>query len=178
MFPRGIYDDFPQDGVTIAFGPDLKKRIKDAMGDDCKAKLDDCRKRLTPIIHNTDIGTHYKRLILVTSFLVGTIISVTVQLLITADAVGIAWEVAQSIPSIKYEYSDLTQISEMNDSETLAFKVGPAGDPITISVPAMSDTPTPIGKDRITIETLSSDSGDRKKGDIVYHIPEDSARRI
>ncbi|KAH5350513.1 hypothetical protein HBI48_165330 [Parastagonospora nodorum] len=178
MFPRGIYDDFPQDGVTIAFGPDLKKRIKDAMGNDCKAKPDDCRKRLTPIIHNTDIGTHSKRFILVTSFLVGSIITVTVSLLIAAAAVGIAWETAQNIPSVKYEYSDLTQIGDMDDSDTFAFKTGPAADPTTISVPAISDAPTPPGKDRITIETLSSDSGDKKKGDIVYHIPKDSARRI
>ncbi|KAH5075895.1 hypothetical protein HBH95_126740 [Parastagonospora nodorum] len=178
MFPRGIYDDFPLVGVTIAFGPDLKKRIKDAMGDDCKEKAEDCRKRLTPVFHNTDIGTHSKRFILVTSFLVGAIINVTVQLLITAAALGIAWEAAQNIPSVKYEYSDLTQIHDMGNSDTFAIQKGPTADPTTISAPSMPDAPKPTGKEKITIETLTSDSGDRKKGDIVYHIPEASARRV
>ncbi|KAH5421018.1 hypothetical protein HBI46_082250 [Parastagonospora nodorum] len=178
MFPRGIYDDFPQDGVTMAFGPDLKKRIKDAIGDDCKANPEDCRKRLIPVIHNTDIGTHSKRFILITSFLVGAIVRVTVSLLVAAAVTGIVWEAAGNIPSVKYEYSDLAQIQDMGNSNKFAVRPGPAAEPTTVDFPAMSDAPTPTGKGAITIETLTSDSGDRKKGDIVYHIPEDSARRI
>jgi len=178
MFPRGIYDDFPQDGVTIAFGPNLKKRIRDAIGDDCKANPEDCRKRLTRVIQNTEIGTHSKRFILVTSFLVGAIVKVTVELLVAATIAGIAWEAAQNIPSVRHEYSDLTQIQELGNADTFAIRPGPSANPTTVNFPAMSDAPTPAGKEKITIETLTSDSGDRKKGDIVYHIPEDSARRI
>ncbi|KAF1962964.1 hypothetical protein CC80DRAFT_434319 [Byssothecium circinans] len=178
MFPRGIYDGFPQDGVTIAFGPDLKQRIKDAMGNDCKTDPEACRKRLTPVIHNTDIGTHSKRFILVSAFLVGAIVKVTVELLVTAAVVGTVWLAAENIPSVKYEYSDLDQMHDMGDSDTFAVKQGPAANPSTITIPDMPDAPTPTGNDKITIETLAADAGERKAGDIVYHLPVDSARRI
>lgn len=178
MFPRGIYDDFPQDGVTIAFGPELKQRIKDAMGTDCKADTEACRKRLIPVIHNTDIGTLSKRFILLTSFLVGAIIKVTVEVLVTAAVVGTIWLASENPPSVKYEYSDLTQMHDMGNSDTFAVQHGPAANPSTITIPDVPDTPTATGNEKITIETLTADTGERKAGDIVYHLPVDSARRI
>lgn len=176
MYPRGIYDDFPKEGVTIAFGPDLKKRIIDAMGNDCAANQEACRNKLMPIIHSTDIQKHSKRFVLVLSaFLVATIVQVTAEVLIAAAAAGIAYEVAHSV---KYEYSDLHQMDAMGQSDTYAIKSGISGKPTTITPPKMAPLPQPTGQGEISFETLTADIGDWKAGDIVYHIPVDNARAI
>lgn len=182
MFPRGYYDDFPRDGVTIAFGPDLKQQIKDAMGgEDCKKNPNDCRKKLTSVIQNrsTDIDAHSKRFILVSAFLVGAIVAVTVELLITAAIAGTIYLVAESIPSVKYEYSDMDQIHNIGDSDKFAFKgESSTGDATTITVQPSPQPPTPTANGDITIETLTADNGERKAGDIVYHLPSNSVRQI
>lgn len=176
MYPRGIYDDFPKEGVTMAFGPDLKKRIIDAMGNDCAANREACRDRLMPIIHSTDIQKHSKRFVLVLSaFLVATIVQITVEVLIAAAAAGIAYEVAHSV---KYEHSDLHQMEAMGQSDTYAIQPGSSAKPTTITPPKMAPLPQPTGQGDITFEALTADIGDWKAGDVVYHIPVDNARII
>ena len=83
-------------------------------------------------------------------------------------------------PTVSYHfpYNDLNQIHQLKYSYTIAFQYDAMGTPNTITVPALSKTPTPTDEDMIALETLTADAGERKAGDIVYHIPEDSARRI
>ncbi|KAF1954802.1 hypothetical protein CC80DRAFT_475507 [Byssothecium circinans] len=180
MYPRGIYDDFPKDGVTLVFGPDLKKRIIDTMGSDCQANQEACRNRLIPILDNTDIHTHAKRVILISAFLAFELIWATAYIITAAAAVGAAWLASES-PAVKYEYSDLDQLHQLGgtDKVGVVMENDPDAPPATIVIPGTPvKPPTSTGPNFITLETLKADTGNHKAGDIVYHIPVDSARKI
>ncbi|CAI6334742.1 unnamed protein product [Periconia digitata] len=176
MYPLGIYDDFPREGVTIALGSDLKKRVMDTMGDGCKADPQACRNKLIPIIHNTDVGAHTTRFVLIPSaFLVAAIVRTTAQVLVAATVAGITYEMAHNL---KFEYEDLHQMDTLGDPDVMAVKFGMESSPTTITVSKMPSTPEPTGSGEITFETLTADDSDRKKGDLVFHIPADAARQI
>jgi hypothetical protein len=55
MYPTGLYDDFPHEGVSVTFGPDLRKRIGDTMREHCPGSRDKCRSEVMKILDNTDI---------------------------------------------------------------------------------------------------------------------------
>jgi hypothetical protein len=181
MYPQGIYDDFPKDGVTVVFGPDLKQRIRDAIGNDCHTDPTSCREKLMPILENTDVHTHAKRFILISAFLIADVVVSLSWLLATAagaaTGAGAAW-LASDVPALRLSYSDLAQIHDLGKADKIAVKQGIDATPTTIVVPAMSDAPAPTGADPITMETLTTDSEIAKKGDIVFHIPADTARRV
>ncbi|KAF2492915.1 hypothetical protein BU16DRAFT_592780 [Lophium mytilinum] len=174
IYPTGIYDDFPKDGVTVAFGPDLRKRIQDTMIKSCKDKPDDeCRNALVPVLHNTDVETHTKRFAVVSAILVGILLSLIVSELFVIFRLG----TAEPPKEVKFEYGDMDQIYNIGASSTIAVQQGQDGTPNTITIPSVP-TQTPTATQYITLETLTKDDGERKVGDIVYHIPVDSARRI
>jgi hypothetical protein len=182
IYPQGIYDDFPKDGVTVVFGPDLKQRISVAIGNNCHTDLTSCRERLMPILQNTDLHTHTKRFILITAFVIGDVVASVSYLLSVAAAAAAgagtgAW-LASEVPAVRLSYSDLAQIHDSGKANKIAIQQGTDATPTTIVVPAMSEAPTPTGPDFITMETITADSDIAKKGDIVYHIPTDAARRI
>jgi hypothetical protein len=182
IYPQGIYDDFPKDGVTVVFGPDLKQRISVAIGNNCHTDLTSCRERLMPILHNTDLHTHTKRFILITAFVIGDVVASVSYLLSVAAAAAAgagtgAW-LASEVPAVRLSYSDLAQIHDLGKADKIAIQQGTDATPTIIVVPAMSEAPTPTGPDFIIMETLTADSDIAKKGDIVYHIPTDAARRI
>ena len=147
------------------------------MGPNCKEEPDECRERLVPVLHNTDIGTHSKRFVLFGTVQLGIMAAtLTAELLvIAAVAALIAYE---AIPAVKYEYSDMDQIHDTGSAQTIAVQQGPDADAKTITIPAVPIAPTPTDAGEITLETLAADADGHKKGDIVYHIPLDSARRI
>jgi hypothetical protein len=175
MYPQGFYDDFPKDGVTVVFGPDLKQRIKDAIGNDCQSNPTSCRERLIPIIQNTDVNTHTKRFVMVTAFVVGEVVMALSYLL--AAGAGAAWLVTD-VPAVRLSYSDLAQLHDIGHTDSVVIDQGEGTTPTTGTVPTMSEAPTSTGKDLITMETLTADSSEAKKGDIVYHIPADTASRL
>jgi hypothetical protein len=181
MYPQGIYDDFPKDGVTVVFGPDLKQRIKDAIGDDCQNNPGSCRDRLMPVLQNTDVHTHAKRFILISAFLITDVVAALSYLLVAGSAAaagaGAAW-LASDVPAVKLDYSDLAQIHDLGKVDKIVVEQGENATPTTIAVPAVTETPTPTGSAFITMETLTADSEKAKKGDIIFHIPVDTAHRI
>ncbi|KAF2489953.1 hypothetical protein BU16DRAFT_471165 [Lophium mytilinum] len=168
IYPTGLYDDFPKDGITISFGPELHVKIKDTMDNKCKGSFQDCQSALIPLLYNTDVGTVVKRFAPATyyaSVLVASISWVIQRL----------WNKEQP-QHVKFPYTDLHQMQDLGPVETIAIQQEDA-DPTTIAMPA-SPTPTPTKTEFITIETLTADSGERKAGDIVYHVPVDTANRM
>jgi hypothetical protein len=178
IYPEGIYDDFPKEGVTVTFGPDLKKKIKEAMGQDCKGKdRDACRDRVVPLLQNTDIDTHAKRFLLVAASM-GVVLA-----LVTFEVLALAVEenrlnARDEIPAVKYEYTDLGQMYDIGHSQNFAMHHKPDDKPLIITVPAAPAQPDLAESDEITLETLTQNRGEHKKGDVVYHIPASTVRRL
>jgi hypothetical protein len=152
-------------------------KIKDALGSDCAEKPDECRDRLLPILRNTDVGTHAKRFVIIAIGLALLVELVVAELFILS--VETAYLAMEEKPTVLYHlpYNDLNQIHQIDYSDEIAFQYGVTGSPKTITVPGPTEA-TPTGKEVITLETITADAGERKKGDIVYHIPKDSASRI
>ncbi|KAJ4287198.1 hypothetical protein N0V90_012596 [Kalmusia sp. IMI 367209] len=175
IYPTGVFSDFPQDGVTVAFGPDLRKRIQDTAGANCQAEGSVCRDRLLPVIQNTDLNSHAKRFILVTSFLVGEIISFITSEVMVAAAVGGA-----AVVAVKYDYNDMDQMQSIGEANTntIAIQHGPDALPTTVTIPTPPIPATRTDDGLITIETMAVDSGEHKAGDVVFHIPEDNRARM
>ncbi|KAF2635433.1 hypothetical protein P280DRAFT_411647 [Massarina eburnea CBS 473.64] len=175
IYPTGIYNDFPDDGITVAFGPDLVKRMEESMGDNCQQDTNACRDRIIPILHNTDIETHSKRfpglVPPIGSFLI--LAAIVAEIYIWGDRASTI-----TLNSVSLPYPDLVHMHEISWSDIFAIEEDTDENPATITIPAMSATTTSRGQNFITIETLTADAGDRKTGDFIYHIPVNSARRI
>jgi hypothetical protein len=164
--------------VTVAFGPDLKKKIKDAMGQDCKGKnRDACRDRVVPLLQNTDIDTHAKRFIIVAATMGVLLALVTFEVLVLAVEASML-NAQHDIPAVKYEYTDLAQMQDIGHSQDFAMHHKPDDQPTIIHVPAAPAQPKPAESDEITLETLTKDRGEHKKGDVVYHIPASTVGRL
>jgi hypothetical protein len=131
---------------------------------------------------NTDLNTHTKRFLgLVLVSLAVLVLAITVELFIIAAQGNFLFR-HDEFPDVKREYSDLAQIHDLASlpSSVAIQKVPLPSAPaeITIAMGPLTTTPTPTVSDVITLETLAVDVGKRKKGDFLYHIPIDSARRI
>ncbi|KAF2468917.1 uncharacterized protein BDR25DRAFT_372773 [Lindgomyces ingoldianus] len=181
IYPTGIYDDFPKEGINVAFGPDLRKRIGDTMAANCKDKLQEqCRNALIPVVQNTDISTHVKRLVSVAAILLDWLIdAIIIETIIIFEekASGALDEPPKPPKELHYSFEDLDRIHSMGLAGTIAIVTSADAKPTTIIVPAPSkQTPTATGE--ITMETLTADDGERKAGDIIYHIPDPLAQRM
>lgn len=130
-----------------------------------------------PVLHNTDVSAHTKRFVLVSALMLGYLIA-----LVAAEVMILAAEgayLANDVPPVKLNDYELYKIGQMDGSKKIVLEPPTNDEEATITIPsAVIATPTSTGPDFITIETLTADSGERKKGDYVYHIPLDNARRI
>ncbi|KAF2826892.1 hypothetical protein CC86DRAFT_381953 [Ophiobolus disseminans] len=176
IFPTGIFDEFPSDGITIAFGPDVHKQIENALARECKkgTYTTECQQALAPILHRTNLSTHTKRFILTASVWITAILVAVVAAWVTQ----MVNEANEKVPmNIKLNNKDLAQIQTMSDASTFAaIGIGPgAWATATITVHPAA---TPVSPNVITVETLSVDKDNHHAGDVVYRIPEDTASRI
>ncbi|KAJ4377484.1 hypothetical protein N0V83_000309 [Neocucurbitaria cava] len=177
IYPTGIYDEFPKEGITMAFGPELRKQIKDTMLQNCKDKSrEQCRNALNPVLQRTDVTTHTKRFIAISAILLGELlIAIAAETLIIFGE-GIYLHNTADVPKeIKFDHGDLDQIQSMAGAHTFAAVTGTSGTPSTITYQPPATT---TAADFITIETLTADKDGRKAGDVVYRIPENAAARI
>jgi hypothetical protein len=69
IYPTGVYDTFPSDGLTIAFGPELREKIE-------ITREQQCRNALSSVLQTTDVSMHVKRFIPVAAWLLGIFIAV------------------------------------------------------------------------------------------------------
>jgi hypothetical protein len=77
IYPTGVYDTFPSDGLTIAFGPELREKIEITREQHCNNKPEkECRNALSSVLQTTDVSMHVKRFIPVAAWLLGIFIAV------------------------------------------------------------------------------------------------------
>lgn len=103
---------------------------------------------------------------------------VTAELLVLAVVAGAAWAAAENIPSIRYEYMDLSQMHEIGNSEEILIYQEMGSAPSTITIPNIPPAPTPTEPELITVEIRSGSPGRRSEDEVVCHIPVETAHRI
>lgn len=118
IFPTGIYDTFPDDGITVALGPELRSRVKDAMNKNCANGLADqgCHGAVTSVLHDTNISAHTKRFLGVgfaTAAVIVGLVAIVGHLIVAA---GIAGQPS----AVKLDVGDLSQIHSLGAAKTFA----------------------------------------------------------
>ncbi|KAF2246338.1 hypothetical protein BU26DRAFT_567826 [Trematosphaeria pertusa] len=128
------------------------------------------RNALRPLIQDIDVVTLSKRIL--AGYMIGVII---VEAIIVAGAVRYLSDTQNLPKELKFAYDDLEQIHTIGVMNTIAIATDASATPYTITVPP-PPTKTPI--DVISIETLTTDNGERNAGDTVYRIPERIGQRL
>jgi hypothetical protein len=143
VFPTGIYDSVPDEGITVALGPDLRKQINDAASKACNTKsyAQDCENSLVSIIQQTDLAPHTKRF--------GPF--ALLALLSLGALIAVIWQ-EHHIQSTKLEVpevvnlgkGDIAQVISMSGAPTFAVaQAGGSATPYTVTwqPPATSTSP-------------------------------------
>jgi hypothetical protein len=185
IYPTGIYDDFPDAGITIAFGPELRQHIEDVWSRHCDKKpAEECRNAVSSALSTSDVTTHVKRFVVVDALTVFAVISI----------VGQAIWVFSHPPSreMRFGKEALHQISHLAEESTFAVITDATVAPATITVqsPVIS-TPTyeqfflvlnmdvnSLIRNFISVETLTAAVSDHRVGDVLHRIPQHTAERI
>ncbi|KAH7079685.1 hypothetical protein FB567DRAFT_449769 [Paraphoma chrysanthemicola] len=174
IYPTGSYDDFPEDGIVVAVGEDLRKQIQDTIAQSCKRDTpsQECHDALMPILHNTDLGTHTKRFVVI-----GGVMVISIVVAVVAIVYEMGHIANTDVPThIKLNHADLAQIQSMSGASTIAAVGAEASaSPYTIVV---QPSATPTAQDTITIETLQASRDNHKAGDVLYRIPANTSQRI
>ncbi|KAH7071451.1 hypothetical protein BKA63DRAFT_568584 [Paraphoma chrysanthemicola] len=163
IFPSGIYDEFPKDGIVVSVGKDLRKQIQDTMSQSCRDQgfSQECHNALVPLLDKTDLAAHTKRFVVIGGLAIISLIIAVVALVYEMARIG-----TTEVPSnIKLNYKDLAQIQTMSGASTIA-----------AVAPDASNKPYTITLQPPTTPTAAKDG--HKAGDIVYRIPQDTADRI
>ncbi|KAF2855529.1 hypothetical protein T440DRAFT_513642 [Plenodomus tracheiphilus IPT5] len=109
VYPTGIYDEIPAEGITLIMGPDLRKSLRETMETHCK---------------------HTKRVLAMFGIALGTLLFANVSaevLRLSAEAKHI-----YDIPkAIKLGHGDLIQFHSLGPASTIAFEVNPTMAPVT-----------------------------------------------
>ncbi|KAF1848132.1 uncharacterized protein K460DRAFT_308071 [Cucurbitaria berberidis CBS 394.84] len=178
VYPTGSYNEFPKEGITIGFGPDLRKQIKETMIQNCKDKpRQDCRNSVIPILQNTDVTTHTKRFVVISAILLSNLlVAIAAEAFIIFGEGVYLHNTANDLPKeMIINHGDLKQINFMAGAHTFAAVTAATAVPSTVTY---NPPATTTASDAITIETLTADKDGRKAGDIVYHIPQHASERI
>lgn len=119
----------------MAFGPDLRKEIKDTMLQSCKDKpREECRNALNPMLQRTDVTTHTKRFIAISAILLGELLVAIAAETLIIFGEGIYLHNTAEVPKeIKFGGGDLAQIQSMAGVHTFAAVTGAIGAPSTIT---------------------------------------------
>jgi hypothetical protein len=116
IFPTGIYDKFPNDGITIALGPDLRGQVQDAITKQCTngGPTQECQNALASILQKTDMTTHTKRFVTIgVLFAASGLIAVLAFLMAHASPAAAPSEVT-------FDAGDLSQIHSLGGVNTFA----------------------------------------------------------
>ncbi|KAH7079690.1 hypothetical protein FB567DRAFT_533126 [Paraphoma chrysanthemicola] len=173
IFPTGVHDEFPDDGITIALGAELRTKISDIVAQQCNTGsfTQDCHNALMPVIQDSNIAAHTKRFVVIGGLAIISGIIGIVALLIEMGRIA-NYEVPQDI---KLNHNDLVQIQSIGGASTYAaIAAETTAIPHTVSWKPSTTT----AANTITIETLAVDKDDHKAGDILFRIPPDVATRI
>ena len=79
MYPTGVHDTIPPDGITIAFGPGIRQQVEDVRTQSCNdGQSEGCRKALNDILQKTEVSTHVKRFIPLAAWAFGVALAVII----------------------------------------------------------------------------------------------------
>lgn len=114
MYPTGVHDTIPPDGITIAFGPGMRQQVEDVRTQSCNdGQSEGCRKALSDILQKTEVSTHVKRFIPLAAWAFGVALAV-----IITEAVYIYnHELGKEM---KFRPEDLRQIHSMAGAQEIA----------------------------------------------------------
>jgi hypothetical protein len=142
VYPTGIYEEFPEDGITIALGADLRKQITDTMAKTCNSGgyTQECQDALMPILHKSDLATHAKRFVIVGS--IGIISLAVVAVAAIVYQMGRFTNYAKDAPvNIKLNHEDLMQIKSISGASTFAAVAAEATALVTVQPVATITSP-------------------------------------
>ncbi len=118
MYPTGIYDTIPTEGITIAFGPEIRHQVETVRAQSCKNKpADECRKALNAVIQHTEVSTHVKRFIPLAAWAFGIIVGLLITEAIYVYNHGLGKE-------MRFRPEDLHQIHSMAGAQEIAIVSG------------------------------------------------------
>lgn len=139
VYPTGSWERFPDEGITVALGPELRGQIKDAVEKSCgDASTQQCRDALTPLLQSSEVTQHVKRFVPFLPFVVGIGIALVLNLLL-----GTAGVSRNGPPQeIKLNNVDLAQIQTLGGASTIAV-VSDGAAPSTVSFAPAVTTTTP-----------------------------------
>ncbi|KAF2675792.1 hypothetical protein K458DRAFT_352760 [Lentithecium fluviatile CBS 122367] len=188
IFPTGVIKELPEDGIHVVFGPEMQSEMGKVIEDKCgdSSKMDACQKELSNLLQDSDLRQHTKRFLgVIAAYTVAEILNGVIAAVVGALgglAIGAGINAAVAPPSVNFEdLSDngvLGQINDLAGESTIAIATGTDNKIMaTLTITNTVATPTHAPEESLTVEEVTEDNGDDKKGDILIHIPEKTAQR-
>jgi hypothetical protein len=136
IYPTGVFDKAPEQGINVVFGPDAQKKVGDIIESHCKNNAEEqCRTELAKTLQQTDIQLHAKRFPVLVLAALGLVLS----------QLYVAYHLYNPTPpqTIHFNAPDLEQMNKVGYASTLAIATA-SNDPkiVTVTAPP-SPTPTP-----------------------------------
>jgi hypothetical protein len=117
LYPTGFHDVFPPEGIRLAFGPELQKRISDVVNEKCQPPTDigQCGAEIAKCFPTTDLSTHSKRFVVATAF--AALVAITS---VTIAAIMTALSLAESPKIVQFRPDTLSQINSWSTASVIA----------------------------------------------------------
>jgi hypothetical protein len=114
VYPTGVYDSVPTDGITIAFGPEIREQVDTVRAQNCNNRpADECRMALNDVMQKTDVSTHVKRFIPLAAWAFGVLLGLVITEIIYVYNHDLG-------KGIKFRPEDLQQIHSMAGAQEIA----------------------------------------------------------
>lgn len=116
ILPAGIYDDFSEGGITLAFNAGVQKQIEDTLAQKCNkdAYTTEYQQALASILHPTDITIYTKRFIFGAFYLAAFIVAVVGGLMYQVYTIA-----NEHVPTnIELNNKDLAQLKTMSEASS------------------------------------------------------------
>lgn len=116
IYPSGVVEEIPGNGIDIAFGPDAQKKMADIIQNQCTQKqADQCRNALAQLLQQSDVSVHAKRF---SSLSLARIPEIIAEFFYLAN---------RPPPKIiHFNADDLEQINSISTASVIAFVTGAA----------------------------------------------------
>jgi hypothetical protein len=143
VYPTGIHDDVPDEGIIVALGPELRKQVNDAASKACNGKSysQDCENSLVSVIQQTDLAPHSKRF---GQFAVLAILGLGALIAVIWQEHHIQSSKLEVPEIIRLDKGDVAQVVSMAGAATFAVaQAGATAAPYTVTwqPPATSTSP-------------------------------------
>jgi hypothetical protein len=121
LYPTGFHDAFPSEGIRLAFGPELQKRIGDVVKEKCQPPSDigQCSAEIAKCFPVTDLSTHSKRFVVATAF--AALVAITS---ITIAAFMTALSLTEPPKLVQFRPDTLSQIKSWPSASIIAIATG------------------------------------------------------